>query len=828
MFIIKFIFKNIKDKKFRFFLIIFSISISCALFFASNSLSLTMKKIYLNMRRSWLGSSDIYISANRNSPSWLFRLNKALELNDKFEYIVGSIMEGGVMYKPSIDEIYGMSLFGINYDDLQKYNPIKIVTEKDLFPFEGRKIIFNTIFLDKYNLKVGDSINLFMGDNKYKFFISAAAEPDGIFRQFGESTTGIIPIERLQSIYKANGRISETFIKLKNKEEVMPVLNQLTKIYNRYEVRESISRNEMNRYTDQISTPFKIMTVFVLFMSIFIIYSSFKVITAERLPVIGTMRSIGATKKTTDIILILESIIYGIIGGIIGIILGFLILYIMTYIQSYNPWNRVRFNVQIDFSYIYLILSFILAILLSFIGSIVPIIRISKIPIKDIILNKVEVKYKEKSRRYIIGILLIIISIITPFFVPKKLALIIDMSCAIAIFIGINFIIPKLTSLLIKIFEKGYTLIFGNIGILSAKNLRENKSILNSISLLAIGISSILMISTINFSVDKELLDFYYHAKFDASLWFWRANRNVERVIRYVKGAKDTYGTYRTRNIEVKGFENKFERVYGVNRKYLDYWDFGIKEESMFELENGRNILATTTIKDRFQLKKGDVLTLITEKGERQYKVIDFFYSLMNNGDFILISDRYLKLDMGVEFYDTVYIKTYLDPDEFVKTIKKRFGRMRGSIMSVNEMQKNDYESNRQMFIILNGFSVLALIIGIFGILNNFVINFIQRRRHLAVFRSIGMSKKQIVLMVFLEALTGGLIGGIMGIVSGLLILQIVPFVLRAIEQSIPLHYSLFQFIMFMIMGMVITLIGSISPALKSSKLNIIESIKYE
>lgn len=827
MFIIKFIFTNIKDKKFRFFLIIFAISISCALFFASNSMALTMKRIYLNMRRSWLGTSDITINSNRKSPSRYFRLDKAKELNDRFEYVVGGIM-GGADYKPAIDETYGISLFAFNYDDLQNYNPIKIVAEKDLFPFEGRKIIFNTLFLKKYNLNIGDSIVLYMGDYKYKFFISAAAEPDGLFRQFGESTTGIIPIERLASISSAKGRVSNTFIKLKNKEEIMPVLNQLMKMYNRYEVRESISRDEMNRYSAQISTPFKIMTVFVLFMSIFIIYTSFKVITTERLPVIGTMRSIGATKKTTDTILILESIIYGIIGGIIGIILGFVILYIMTYIQSYNPWMKIRLNVEIDFSYLYLILSFLLAILLSFVGSIVPIIKISKIPIKDIILNKVEIKYKEKNRRYIIGILLIILSIIIPFFAPKKFALVIDMACVIAIFIGVIFVIPKLTSLFIKIFEKSYTFIFGNIGILSVKNLRENKSILNSISLLAIGISSILMINTINLSVDKEMLNFYNHAKYDASLWFWRANRNIERRIRYVQGVKDTYGTYRTRDVEVKGYENKLERIFGVNKKYIEYWDFGIKEEQMNELEESRNMLATTTIKDRFQLKKGDMLTLITEKGERQYKVIGFFYSLMNNGDFVLVADKYLKIDMGVEFYDSVYIKTYLDPDEFVKILKKRFGRIRGSIMSVREMEKNDKESNRQVFIILNGFSILALIIGVFGVLNNFVINFIQRRRHLAVFRSIGMSKKQIILMVFLEALTGGLIGGVMGVVSGLLILQIVPFIMRAIEMPMPIHYSLFIFIIFMIMGMVITLIGSISPALKSSKLNIIESIKYE
>lgn len=825
MFLIKFILKSIKEKKFRFFLIIFSISISCALFFASNSLALTMKKIYLIMRRSWVGSSDFYITANRKSPSWYFRLNKDLKLDDKFEYIVGGIIENGVKYKESIDETYNLSLLAINYDDLQRFNPIKITAKKNLFPFKDKKIIFDTIFLKKYNLQVGETIDLFIRDNKYKFVISAAAEPSGFFTHTDAgSSKGVIPIERLTSIFGAKGRVSIAFIKSKDKIEKSVILNQLSEIYNRYNVTQSISEWEIDRYSKQISAPFKIMTIFVLFMTIFIIYSSFKIITTERLPIIGTMRSIGATKKNTDIILILESIIYGIIGGIIGIFLGFIILYIMTYIKSYNPWSGGRFNVEIDFSYLYLILSFLLAILLSFVGSIVPIIRISKIQIKDIILNKVEVKYKEKNKRHFIGILLLISSTIIPFLTPKKLTLVIDLSCAIAIFIGIILIIPKLTSLFIKIFEKNYNLFFGNIGILSAKNLRENKNILNSISLLAIGISSLLVINIINFSVDKELLDFYSHAKYDASYWLWEANRNRERVIRSINGVKDTYGIYKVRDIGVKGFKNKIGNVYGINKKFMDYWDFGIKEEAMNELERNRNILATVTIKDRFRFKKGDIITLLSEKGERQYKIIGFFNSLMDNGDFVLINERYLKLDMKVEFYDTIYIKTNINPDKFVKTFKKRLG----FILSVNEMKKNIKESNKQIFIILNGFSILTLIIGIFGILNNFIISFIQRRRYLAIFRSIGMSKKQIVLMVFLEALAGGLIGGITAVFSGLLILQIVPFLLNVIDQSIPLHYSFSRFIIFMILGMIITLIGSISPALKSSKLNIIESIKYE
>ena len=61
-------------------------------------------------------------------------------------------------------------------------------------------------------------------------------------------------------------------------------------------------------------------------MSIFIIYSSYKVITLDRLPVIGTFRSTGATQKMVTGILLLESLLYGCVGGFAGIPLGILVL----------------------------------------------------------------------------------------------------------------------------------------------------------------------------------------------------------------------------------------------------------------------------------------------------------------------------------------------------------------------------------------------------------------------------------------------------------------------------------------------------------------------
>lgn len=96
------------------------------------------------------------------------------------------------------------------------------------------------------------------------------------------------------------------------------------------------------------------------------------------------------------------------------------------------------------------------------------------------------------------------------------------------------------------------------------------------------------------------------------------------------------------------------------------------------------------------------------------------------------------------------------------------------------------------------------------------------------MFRSVGMSRKQIVSMIFIESLTGGLIGGVVGAIGGILMVSIVPYVMKAIDMSIPIHYSPGSVFTGIIAGTIITLVASISPAIKSSKLNIIEAVKYE
>lgn len=94
--------------------------------------------------------------------------------------------------------------------------------------------------------------------------------------------------------------------------------------------------------------------------------------------------------------------------------------------------------------------------------------------------------------------------------------------------------------------------------------------------------------------------------------------------------------------------------------------------------------------------------------------------------------------------------------------------------------------------------------------------------------RSIGISKKQIISMIMLEALSGGLVGGIIGILAGFLMMWGIPYVLRSINLYVSLLYPYATLWLYLMAGITITMVASISPAVKSSKLNIIQSLKYE
>ncbi|MGE5632332.1 MAG: ABC transporter permease [Caulobacteraceae bacterium] len=641
-----------------------------------------------------------------------------------------------------------------------------------------------------------------------------------------------MPKDTLAAVYGVKGQVSAIYMKPVDSSRRQELIESISKAYRRYSVVESIPEEDIRRGANSFKVSFMMMVVIVLLISVFTIYTSFRVITTEMLPIIGTFRSIGATKRMTDLVLIMESILYGAVGGVLGCFLGVGVLHLMMGMILTAADRGAGFTADVEFTAAQLVVAFLMAVLLLVVSSIIPIIRVSKISVKDIVLNKVENIRKKGTLKLVSGLVLLTASVILPRVIPREFEIVVDMLCLIFSSILVILLIPFLTAGFIKLLERIYTYVFGNEGVLAAKNLKENKSVLNNISLLAMGISALLLISTISYSVTKEVGNAYRTFNYDIQVGIPDSDRQKLKLVETVDGVADVYGSRQAYNVELADGKNRIVVVYGTDTdKFLDYLDTGImgdRKKLLQELDSDRNIIISNALKYKFGVDIWDQIALKTKVGGRAYKVIGLCETMMYNGQLALISDRYLKSDMQIKYFTDILVKTSKAPEAVQESIKEVFKNQNIYITTINEMERLNNESNASLFNIFKLFSVIAMVIGIFGVVNNFATSFMERKRALAMFWSAGMSKLQIIKMIFIEALSGGLIGGSVGALSGVIMVSLIPYLMRAIDIPIGVHYSAAFIISSMLGGAAASLVASVSPALKSSRLNIIEAIKYE
>ncbi len=818
------------EKKLRTFLILFSIILSSALFFAAQAITDNVVDMFLTDSKQLYGDADIMVFPENNSPSENLQTGRLDFMSDKADYIIGAL-RSGALYKRSRDESVSVLVRGTTMEDMNMMCPFYTDGRSDIGNFSGRKVIIGKTSAEKYGIRIGDAIKLQIGGKVYRFTVCAIAQPDGYFTEKGTTMNVIVPKSALSSIFGRTNANNIIFMGLKDGVDVKQSIAEIKAGYRGYSVEEPVPEEDARASVESMSVGFMMMTIVVAFMSLFIIYTSFKVITLERLPIIGTFRSVGATKRTTNLVLLGESLAYGIIGGALGCALGLGVLYLIT--MFITPNFSSGYEIKLIYTPAQMAASFGLAVGLSVISSVLPIMKISKIPVKEIVLNAIEKKNRKKTARYAAGLALLALSFILPPISPNGLAYLLDTVSMMSSIIGLIMLLPLLVTGFVKLFEKVYTVSFGNVGAIAAKNLRENKSILNNISILAISISTLIMITTISDSALKEVASFFTRsARFEVWLIKPGADRSSEQSLLTIDGIRQVCGNLSSPPVDIIGTDYKLGYVDGIDTsKYPSFYELnmdGDKEALLRSLDNERSIILTSIFRKKAGFNIGDNITLKLDKGNFTYRIIGFQDSILDGGSFGLISDKYFKADTGIQTYNEIYIKTDKNPNAVVEKIKSKYRGEPFDVITMKELEEQNYAANASIFGSMEAFAYLAAIIGIFGIINNYIVSFIERKRSLAMYRSVGMSRRQIIGMMIVESATCGIIGGIMGVAAGLMMVWTIPYVMQAMDFTMPILLNPSLILVSFLLGALITLVASVGPIKKTSRLNLIEALKYE
>jgi ABC-type antimicrobial peptide transport system permease subunit len=141
-------------------------------------------------------------------------------------------------------------------------------------------------------------------------------------------------------------------------------------------------------------------------------------------------------------------------------------------------------------------------------------------------------------------------------------------------------------------------------------------------------------------------------------------------------------------------------------------------------------------------------------------------------------------------------------------------------------------ESTGAFTMLLMGIAMVSLLVGGIGIMNIMLVSVTERTREIGIRKAIGAKRRDILKQFLIESMTISLLGGVLGIAAGVAGAQLIPMlpIWKAMSsggewQSVISPWSIVVSFGF---SCVVGIFFGLYPALKASRLNPVEALRYE
>ncbi|MDT4372514.1 FtsX-like permease family protein [Blautia coccoides] len=821
--ILKYMVTNVKERKTRTAVMLLSILLSAALLFVSFSIGASYESAQRKMARGMAGSATLSVTRSDGGIKDGI-LPELSSIHASVGMVEGTALYSENGYYETID------LIAADLRKLSKINPPRLVNGGDISDFSGSQVILPDRFTSKYGIKKGDTITLQVGETPISFTVAEIAAYDTVFLRHTRGATALVPLSTLSGLLDQTEGYTEILVEPAKGVTTAELKNELAAMLpsEEYQVSEVINEAQIEADARQKSMPFFLISFFSLTMSVFIIYGSYKVITLDRLPVIGTFRSIGATQKAVTGILLLESMLYGVIGGLIGIPAGILVLKLILRGMGESISQGIEIPVVISpFS---ILLSFAAAVTVSLLSAWLPVRRASRLPIKDVVLGSVE--ERTVPRRFIVmgGVILFAVSMILPKLASGKMLYPAGGFSLLGLITATILMVPLLTNLICWGLEYLLRAVLGNEGRLAARNMRDNKNVGQNITLLFISISAVIAITVVGNFVTTYVGDVFRDAELQGFADGYMEPQFVERVknmegiekvlpLHVYKDQMQADGRTLSR-LEATDDLDCYSSMMG-----LQYTEKGMKEQAVSAFAGQRAILLSESCMERMGFLAGDTISLTGDTGENEYRIAGSFKSRATDVEAVIPSS-YAVVDFGASAYDFLAY-TAADPEAIMIQIRSLFGETANWSRTVEEFNEDALSTVGAFLQPMHSLTYFILLMAAVGVINNLLINYMQKRRSTAMYKSVGLSNRQNVKMTLIEGFVSGLIGAVIAIFVSYMEIKTI-FLVAGPKIAMAPKLDAVTFLTAGAMGVLVTLIGSVVPIIKSRRMKLVEEIKFE
>ena len=814
--VLKHILRNIWAKKGRSFLIVLALTVATTVFTLNMTLPDELVLKVQQTLRSVYGDVDIAMNTVDG-----FKLDDVDLGDEEIKYTKTLQIEGLMNDKPAIIQ-------GLNIKEAKEFRMLN----GDVPELEGNQVAISERQAKDYDLKEGQNINLVFEDKDYEFEIVKVVENKGLNSMTNDYPQFICNIEKIAELRNISSDMMDClYIDVIEEGGAREYSEYLGDNNKNYMVQALTDEESIKESTVFISYILLMVFVMATIMIMFVVSSLNKIIIAERMPVIGTFRSIGATKLKMNGILILENAMYGLIGGLIGWLIGYKLnstvagLFITT--SGVNLTNETS---KIDVKLV--IVGVLFAVLLQVVITAKAIIKANKKPVKDLIFDVQSSRYRVLKHRNIIGLILIVASLAINY-VLKDVSILVTIAVMVMLITGVAMVVPYLLQKLSRLFAIILRKLGWQTAFVASKNIGYNKMIITSSRVVVVALSLMLAIVTISTSVTNLFQSFrIVVGDYDLILQgLSKEEADYDKLLElegithidymHVWGDEITYNDGKEFSMSpmITGMKKNHKYVKELNYKISDLKGNDALIDKVFAQKN--NINVGDTIKLKFAVLNKELEYTI--KG-----TVNSAYLTTSRSAIIVSYDNYMENISKIPMQAHIEVKEGVDIDKLKEDITDVMKELYLEVQTAEEYITEQEESVASVMSIFYVVIGLAVVLSFIGIINNQVISFIQRRKEMAVLNSTCMSKGQLKKMLFFETVIANLIAAFIGVITSILLTDMLDNFMCGLSLYVQVEYSFMTAFVFTGAIFAVLLLTLLSPVRRLKKLNIVNEIKYE
>jgi putative ABC transport system permease protein len=243
----------------------------------------------------------------------------------------------------------------------------------------------------------------------------------------------------------------------------------------------------------------------------------------------------------------------------------------------------------------------------------------------------------------------------------------------------------------------------------------------------------------------------------------------------------------------------------------------------------GRGVVLSQNLGKTFHVRAGDQLRMQTPHGIQQTTVLALvpYFSTV-------IGTVGMSLDQMRTWFDRPVTTTLqiaaapgVDPHRLLSDVRRVVPAPNYVYDGRTELAGLEAPMHQSMFI-ANAVWIIVVFVAAIALLNTLTLSVLERRRELGVLRAMGSTRRFALQMVLAEAAGIGVVGGVLGLLFGLTDQWLFSLISG---DTMNFHVGFRPSPMalaFTIGAVAISLLGSVPPARRAARLNIIEAVSVE